>query len=61
MNKTQRANTSKLLYDMTRYAFVGIIFINFVPGKDVSWPSIIIGLAIATISYAIAYWLDRTE
>lgn len=61
MNKTQRSNTSKLLYDVTRFAIVGVIFVNFVPGKDVSWWSILTGFIIASATYAIAYWLDRKE
>lgn len=36
MNKKQRENTSKLLYDIVRFALVGIIFVNFVPGREVS-------------------------
>lgn len=61
MNKTQRSNTSTLPYDVTRFAVVGVIFVNFVPGKDVSWWSILTGFIIAGATYAIAYWLDRKE
>lgn len=61
MNKRQRENTSKLLYDLVRFALVGIIFVNFVPGKEVSWSSIFTGLTIAVLAYALAYQLDSKE
>ncbi len=61
MNKKQRENTSKLLYDLVRFALVGIIFVNFVPSKEVSWLSILAGLTIAVLAYALAYRLDAKE
>ncbi len=61
MNKKQRENTSKLLYDLVRFALVGIIFVNFVPGKEVSWISIFAGLIVAVLAYTLAYHLDSTE
>ena len=60
MNKKQRENASKLLYDLLRFALVGIIFVNFVPGKEISWLSILAGLAIAVLAYFLAYRLDST-
>jgi len=61
MNRKQRENTSKLLYDLVRFALVGIIFVNFVPGKEVSWISILAGLIIALLAYMLAYRLDSKE
>lgn len=61
MNKKQRENTSKLLYDLVRFALVGIIFVNFVPGKEASWVSILAGLIIAAVAYTLAYHLDSKE
>ncbi|MCR4319120.1 MAG: hypothetical protein NUV74_02130 [Candidatus Brocadiaceae bacterium] len=58
MNKRQRENTSKLLYDIVRYSIAGIIFINFAPGKGFSWISIIAGGIIVIFAYLIAFWLD---
>lgn len=58
MNKWQRENTSKLLYDIVRFSIVGIIFINFAPGKGFSWISIIAGGIIVIFAYLIAFWLD---
>ena len=61
MTKKQRENTSKLLYDIVRFALVGIIFVNFVPGKEVSSLSTAAGLIIAVLAYALAFWLDSKE
>lgn len=61
MNKKQRENTAKLLYDLVRFALVGIIFVNFVPGKEVNWVSILAGLIIAVLAYALAYHVDSME
>lgn len=61
MNKKQRENTSKLLYDIVRFALVGIIFVNFVPGREVSWLSILAGFVIALLAYSLAYRLDSKE
>jgi hypothetical protein len=61
MNKKQQENTSKLLYDLVRFAVVGIILVNFVPGKEVSWASILAGFTIAAVAYALAYHLDSRE
>lgn len=44
-----------------RFALVGIIFVNFVPGKEVNWVSILAGLIIAVLAYALAYHVDSTE
>ena len=38
-----------------------IIFVNFVPGKEVSWISMFAGLIIAVLAYRLAYHLDSTE
>jgi hypothetical protein len=61
MNKKQRENTIKLLYDIVRYSIIGIIFINLAPGKELSWWSIIAGGIIGFLAYSIAIWLDRKE
>lgn len=61
MNKKQRENTSKLLYDIVRFALVGIIFVNFVSGREVSWLSILAGFVIALLAYSLAYRLDSKE
>ncbi len=61
MNKKQRENTSKLLYDLVRFGLVGIIFVNFVPGKEISWLSVLAGFFIAVLAYSLAYRLDSKE
>jgi len=61
MNKKQRENTSKLPYDLVRFALVGIILANFVPGKEVSWTSIMAGLVTVAAAYMLAYHLDSKE
>ena len=45
-------------YDIVRYSIVGIIFINFAPGKGFSWISIIAGGIIVIFAHLIAFWLD---
>lgn len=61
MNKKQRENTAKLLYDIVRYSMVGIIFINFAPGKKINFVSIALGTFFSFIAYLIAYLLDKKE
>lgn len=61
MNKKQRENTAKLLYDIVRYSMVGIIFINFAPGKKINFVSIAPGTFFSFIAYLIAYLLDKKE
>lgn len=61
MNKKQRENTAKLLYDIVRYSMVGIIFINFAPGKKINFISIALGTFFSFIAYLIAYLLDKKE
>ena len=61
MNKKQRENTSKLLYDIVKFALVGIIFVNFVPGKEINWAAMLTGMIIAILAYSLAYRLDSKE
>ena len=61
MNKKQRENTAKLLYDIVRYSIVGIIFINFAPGKKINFVSITLGIFFSFIAFLIAYLLDKKE
>lgn len=61
MNRKQRENTSKLLYDIVKFALVGIIFVNFVPGKDINWVAMFTGMIIAILAYSLAYQLDSKE
>lgn len=61
MNKKQRTNTAKLLYDIVRYSIVGIIFINFAPGKEINFISIAMGTFFSFIAYLIAYLIDKKE
>lgn len=61
MKKKQRESTAKLLYDIVRYSIVGIIFINFTPGKHFSWISIMTGGIIVIFAYLVAFWLDGKD
>jgi hypothetical protein len=61
MNRKQRENTSKLLYDIVKFALVGIIFVNFVPGKEINWVAMLTGMIIAILAYSLAYQLDSKE
>jgi len=38
---------------------VGVILVNFVRRKDVSWHSILAEFAV--MYYLVAYWLERKE
>jgi hypothetical protein len=63
MNRKQRENTSKLLYDIVKFALVGIIFVNFVPGKEINWVAMLTGMIIASwlIPWHTSWTQRRTE
>ena len=60
MNKAQRQNTSKLLYEIIKLTFGGVIVSVFLPGKF-SLFNLINGFWICLVAYAIAYYLDSKE
>ncbi len=61
MNKKQRESTAKLLYDLVKLSFTGLIIAGIIPGKLISSVSIIIGVVVLLLAFSIAYWLERKE
>lgn len=61
MNKKQRENTAKLLYDLVKLSFTGLIIAGMIPGKVVSILPLILGSVLAISAFTTAYWLERKE
>ena len=61
MNKKQTENTAKLLYDLIKLTYIGLIITGIVQGQGFGSLPVVVGAIIAAIFYLIAYWLDREE
>ena len=61
MNKKQRESTAKVLYDIVKLSFTGLIIAGIIPGKEISALPLIFGSSLAILAFAIAYWLERKE
>ncbi len=60
MNKTQRQNTSKLLYEIVKIIFSGVVVSVFLPGKF-NLSTLLSGILACLIMYIAAYYFDSEE
>jgi len=60
MNKTQRQNTSKLLYEFIKIIFSGVIISVFLPGKFNIY-TLLSSVVICILIYKAAHYFDSKE
>lgn len=61
MTKKQRENISKLLYDMIKLTYTGLIISGIILPKGLLWFHIAFGIFASILFLAVAYYLDRKD
>lgn len=61
MNKEQRSDVIKLLYDMIKLTYTGVIIGGIISPKGLLFPYVVSGFIASVIFFVVAYWLRRKE
>ncbi|WP_295100686.1 DUF6722 family protein [uncultured Candidatus Kuenenia sp.] len=61
MNDKQRENISKLLFDLVKLTYTGIIIGGIILPKGLNLTHIILGVMLSTAFFGVGYWFTRKE
>ena len=61
MTKKHRENLSKLLYDMVKLTYTGLIIGGIISPKGLLWFHIEFGIFASILFLVVAYFLDRKD
>ncbi len=61
MTKKQRENFSKLLYDMVKLTYTGLIIGGIISPKGLLWFHIVFGVFVSILFLIVGYILDKKE
>lgn len=61
MNKEQRNDIIKLLYDMIKLTYTGLIIGGVISPKGLLFNYVVAGFIATFIFFILAYWLRRKE
>lgn len=61
MNKEQRNDIIKLLYDLIKLTYTGLIIGGIISPKGLLFTYVVSGFIVTFIFFVLAYWLRRKE
>jgi len=61
VNDKQRENISKLLFDLVKLTYTGIIIGGIILPKGLNLTHIILGVMLSTAFFGVGYWFTRKE